>query len=135
MSCDGYFFMEDQKTILQDIGTRQDIELLVSRFYEKVQANKILAPHFSHVNWETHLPIMHSFWASMILGEQTYRGAPFTKHASLPLQPIHFDEWISLFNSTVDELFQGEKATEIKDRARSIAQVFQHKMNLLKEQL
>lgn len=127
--------MEDKNIILKDISTRGDIELLVSLFYKKVQTDEILAPHFSHVNWEIHLPVMHSFWASMILGEQSYRGAPFTKHAALPLHPIHFDQWITLFSATVDELFQGDKATEIKDRARSIAQVFQHKMNLLKEQL
>lgn len=120
---------------MPDIATRYDIELLVNNFYKKVQADDVLAPHFSHVNWETHLPIMYSFWASMILGEQSYRGAPFTKHASLPLNTTHFDRWLELFHETIDETFEGDKATEIKDRARSIAQVFQHKMNLLKEQL
>jgi len=120
---------------LKDITTRPDIEKLISRFYEKVQADALLAPSFSHVDWVKHLPVMHSFWASMILGEQSYQGAPFSKHVSLPIGHEHFNQWLSLFHETVDEFFEGEKATEIKDRARSIAQIFQHKMNLLKDTL
>jgi hemoglobin len=115
---------------MKDIVSRQDIELLVDRFYEKVQADKELAPLFIHVNWEKHLPLMYSFWSSMILGEQSYRGNPFQRHAALPLHSVHFKQWITLFNETVDEYFAGEKAEEIKTRAGSIAGVFQHKMNI-----
>jgi hemoglobin len=118
-----------------DIVTRRDIEILVNRFYEKVQADSLLAPHFNHVNWETHLPIMHSFWASMMLGEQSYRGNPFQKHVNLPIGPEHFSEWLKLFIEVVDENFRGEKAEEIKTRAQQIAQVFQYKMNLIKPSL
>lgn len=120
---------------MNDIHNRQDIEKLISRFYEKVQADALLAPSFSHVDWDKHLPIMYSFWSSMILGEQSYRGAPFTKHASLPIGREHFNQWLKLFHETVDEFFDGEKATEIKDRAQNIALLFQHKMNLLKDTL
>lgn len=114
-----------------DITSRKDIEILVNRFYEKVQANPLLAPHFSHVNWEKHLPIMHSFWASMMLGEQSYRGNPFQKHVNLSIGREHFAEWLKLFIEVVDENFRGEKAEEIKTRAQQIAQVFQYKMNLI----
>lgn len=120
---------------MNDIHTRPDIEKLITRFYEKVQADALLAPSFSHVDWNEHLPVMHSFWASMMLGEQTYHGAPFAKHASLPIGHDHFTQWLTLFHETVDELFEGDKATEIKDRARNIAQIFQHKMNLLNNTL
>ena len=116
---------------LPDIITRKDIEMLVSRFYERVNADPLLAPQFSHVNWETHLPIMYNFWSSMMLGEQTYRGNPFQKHASLPLEREHFAVWLHLFFETVNELFTGEKAEEIKERAQNIALVFQHRMKLL----
>jgi hemoglobin len=120
---------------LNDIATREDIEKLVNLFYDNVKTDPLLGPVFSHVDWPNHLPTMYNFWASMILGEQSYRGAPFPKHASLPIGSQHFDRWLTLFTETVDALFQGNKASEIKDRARSIAQVFQHKMNLLKEVL
>ncbi len=118
-----------------DITSRKDIEILVNAFYEKVQADPLLAPHFGHVNWEKHLPIMHSFWASMMLGEQSYRGNPFQKHVSLPIGTEHFEAWLNLFFEVVDDNFQGEQAEEIKSRARQIAKVFQHKMNLIKTTL
>ncbi|HEX5171410.1 MAG TPA: group III truncated hemoglobin [Cyclobacteriaceae bacterium] len=121
--------------IQPDIITRKDIEFLVNKFYERVQADPLLAPHFSHVNWETHLPIMHSFWASTMLGEQTYRGNPFQKHVNLPIGQEHFAAWLKLFIEVVDENFKGEKADEIKNRAQQIAQLFQYKMNLIKPTL
>ena len=68
----------------------------------------------------------------MMLGEQSYRGNPFEKHVTLPIDSRHFTAWLKLFFETVDENFKGEKADEIKTRARSIALVFQHKMNLIK---
>jgi hemoglobin len=113
-----------------DIQVRSDIEQLVNTFYTKVQADPLLGPVFAHVHWEKHLPIMYQFWSSMILGEQSYRGNPFQKHLPLPIQRQHFSQWLVLFTSTVDELFSGPNADEIKSRAASIAGVFQHRMNL-----
>jgi hemoglobin len=75
---------------------------------------------------------MYSFWASMMLGEQSYRGNPFQKHVGLPIGTEHFEAWLKLFFEVVDDNFQGEQAEEIKSRAQQIAQVFQHKMNLIK---
>lgn len=115
-----------------DIQDRADIQRLVDSFYAKVQADALLAPVFSHVDWPHHLPIMYNFWSSMMLGDQSYRGNPLQKHLPLPIEPPHFDQWLKLFHETVDELFEGEKAEEIKMRARSIAGIFQIKMGLVR---
>jgi hemoglobin len=115
----------------KDIETREDIIVLVDTFYAKVQADNKLAPVFIHVDWEKHLPVMYSFWSSMILGEQSYRGNPFERHKSLPIDAHHFDRWLHLFTTTVDLHFSGAKAEEIKQRAQAIAGVFQHKMKVL----
>ena len=115
-----------------DILTRKDLTRLVDSFYDKVKGDKLLGPVFSHVNWPKHLPIMYDFWCSMLLGEQTYRGNPFQKHLHLPIDASHFTQWLNLFNTTVDENFNGEKADEVKLRAHSIAGIFQHKMGLIK---
>lgn len=120
---------------LSDIITRKDIELLVDKFYERVKEDELLGPQFSHVDWTKHLPIMYSFWSSMMLGEQSYRGNPFQKHVNLPIQQVHFTTWLKLFVEIVDENFAGDKATEIKVRAQNIAQVFQHRMNLINHTL
>jgi hemoglobin len=42
-------------------------------------------------------------------------------HQKSPLSAVHFDRWQQLFFATVDELFEGEMAELIKQRARSIA--------------
>ncbi len=114
----------------KDIATRGDIQVLVDSFYAKVQADDKLAPVFIHVNWEKHLPVMYNFWSSMLFGEQSYRGNPFEKHRTLPIDVQHFSQWLKLFIDTVDSRFSGPKAEEIKQRAHAIAGVFQHKMNL-----
>ncbi len=113
-----------------DIQERKDIELLVDRFYDRVQADPLLAPVFNHVDWQKHLPVMYNFWSSMLLGEASYRGNPFQKHAMLAITGAHFQQWLKLFIATVDELFAGLRAEEIKERANNIAHVFQHKMGL-----
>jgi hemoglobin len=113
-----------------DIVSREDIELLVNNFYNKVRGDQLLSPVFANLDWPKHLPVMYQFWSSMILGEQTYRGNPFQKHMHLPIGREHFQQWLSLFFQTVDETFEGDKAEEIKQRATSIAALFQHRMNL-----
>lgn len=114
----------------KDITSRDDIEFLVDRFYERVRDDTRLAPKFQHVDWPSHLPVMYNFWASMILGEQSYRGQPFQKHLSLGLVTEDFTAWVTLFRTVVDECFQGEQATEMKTRAEQIAMFFQHKLGL-----
>lgn len=115
-----------------DIKTREDIMRLVDSFYAKVQKDELLAPVFSHVNWPHHLPIMYNFWSSMLLGDQSYRGNPFQKHLPLPIDTQHFGRWLALFRETVDEHFEGEKASEALMRAESIAGIFQVRMGLIK---
>ena len=116
--------------MLSDLCTRSDVEILVNTFYEKVRQDLLLAPVFRHVDFPKHLPTMYNFWASMLLGDQSYQGNPFQKHLHLNVQSPHFSRWLELFVLTVDENFVGLKADEAKSRAQSIAGVWQHKLNL-----
>ena len=113
-----------------DILSREDIQLLVDQFYDKVQKDELLAPVFSHVDWAHHLPIMYNFWSSMMLGDQSYRGNPLQKHIPLAIAAEHFDQWLKLFHETVDANFSGEKAAEIKSRSLSIASIFQMRLGI-----
>jgi hemoglobin len=119
------------KEVAHDIIKRDDVKMLVDRFYDKVKADPLLGPVFSHLNWPHHLPIMYNFWSSMLLGDQTYRGNPLQKHLPLQIDQRHFSQWLALFKETVDEHFAGEKAEEVKMRAQSIAAIFQLKMGLM----
>ena len=113
-----------------DINSRNDIIALVDSFYDKVKSNALLGPVFSHVDWPRHLPVMYNFWSSMLLGEMSYRGNPLQSHLPLPIDSTHFNQWLELFEQTLDEHFSGEKTEETRTRARAIAGVFQHKMGL-----
>jgi len=61
-----------------------------------------------------------------------YTGNPMITHRKLnhvvSLSPDHFNRWLKLFLSTVDENFEGEKAELAKQRAMSIATVMQLKL-------
>lgn len=113
-----------------DIRVREDLVKLVDSFYDKVKTDPLLGAAFSHVNWTTHLPVMYNFWSTIMLGEQSYQGNPLQRHLHLPVAQKHFEQWLVLFTETVDEHFTGEKAEEIKQRAQSIATLFQYKMGL-----
>jgi hemoglobin len=116
----------------KDICTREDIVQLVNSFYEKVKADGLLSPMFSKVDWALHLPVMYQFWDNAIFFTGGYLGNPLETHAYMhkrnPLTIQHFTRWLQLFNSTVDELFEGEKASFAKQRAQSISVVMQTKI-------
>jgi hemoglobin len=114
----------------RDITSAADVELLISTFYSKVRQDDFIANHFSAVDWQHHTPVIVNFWRMILLGDQSYVGNPFAKHVHMKLEKRDFDRWLSLFTSTVDELFEGQKAEEAKQRAVSIAGIFQHKMRI-----
>ncbi len=120
---------------LSDIKSRDDIILLVDTFYDKVKQDGMLGPIFNEkaqVNWVKHLPVMYDFWENVVFYTGNYGGNPMRIHQQLhqrfPLSKQDFDTWLNLFNSTVDELFNGDNAELIKQRARSIATVMQVKI-------
>lgn len=57
----------------------------------------------------------------MLFGTGNYQGAPFPKHAVLPIQQEHFERWLALFVEAVDDHFAGPKSEEAKSRAVCIA--------------
>ena len=61
----------DQKS---DIKNRQDIKLLVVRFYEKIRKDPILGPIFNGIinDWEAHFELLTDFWESQLLTKRGY---------------------------------------------------------------
>ena len=49
-------------------------------------------------------------------------------HLKTPLSKEHFEVWLTYFNTTVDELFEGKNALMAKQRAKSVATVMQIKI-------
>jgi len=117
-----------------DIKAGSDIQKLVGAFYAKVNLDTILSPIFNEVakvDWDEHLPHIERFWSMLLFKTKTFQGQPFPKHAALELRREHFQRWVELFVTTVDELFTGAKAEEAKGFARSIADSFQMRLGLL----
>jgi hemoglobin len=117
-----------------DIKNREDIERLVTIFYSKVKQDKAINYFFDDVvkvNWENHLPKMCDFFENILLSSGNYDGNPMSAHEELhkksEVKGDHFQHWNALFDATVDELFEGTKAEEIKQRATNIAAAMMHK--------
>jgi hemoglobin len=84
------------------------------------------------VDFPAHLPKMYAFWESILFGTPGYKGEPMTAHVHIhekhKMEHAHFEQWLLLFRTTVDELFSGPKADEIKQRAASIATIMEWKV-------
>ncbi|MEL7221218.1 MAG: group III truncated hemoglobin [Bacteroidota bacterium] len=121
---------------MTDIANRDDIKLLVDSFYAKIRKDELLSPVFASRiaddAWGKHLTRMYSFWNTVLFIEQSYKGNPFARHATLPVDDAHFKQWIHLFHATVDEHFAGEKAEETKRRAKNMAIMFTAKLQHLR---
>lgn len=117
-----------------DIRNRIDIEKLVNTFYDKVKTDDVIGYLFNDVakiNWELHLPKMYNFWENILFYSSNYTGNPMQVHKELhqksTMTTAHFERWRKLFIETVDELFEGKKAEEIKNRALNISDVMMYK--------
>jgi len=122
--------------VKKDIINRNDIVLLVDSFYQKVQQNERIGPIFNQVvqvDWGHHLPKMYDFWESILFEKAIYKGNPMLTHFDInkkaALKNEEFDTWKNIFFNTVDELFEGENATVIKQKAQSIADLMHFKLN------
>lgn len=121
---------------MKDIENVNDIEFLVDEFYQKVVVDELLGRFFTIVvnfEWEVHIPIMVSFWETVLLGKASYKGNPMNKHIELDklskLEPVHFERWLELWKATVNENFIGEKAAEAIVKAETIAKLMQSKLD------
>lgn len=110
-----------------DITTLDDIKLLVDIFYDRIRKDDLLGHIFNNViqeRWPEHLAKMYSFWQTVLLEEHTYHGSPFVPHAKLPVEAKHFDRWMELFSTTVDELFAGQTSERAKWQGERMASMF-----------
>jgi hemoglobin len=119
----------------RQIKEREDIEFLVDEFYRKVKKDKIIGHIFNDVvnfSWDIHIPIMISFWETILLDKATYKGNVMLQHIELnkkyPLTADHFEQWKKLFFETLDEFFEGEKANEAKKRVEAMASLMRYKI-------
>lgn len=114
--------------IKHDIANSADVELLVKTFYNTLLQNEEVKPIFAHIDFEKHMPHMVAFWEFVLLDKEGYTTNVFDKHVNLPLKEHHFEIWLTAFESTVNNLFEGEKAKMAIFRAQTIAYSFKTKL-------
>ena len=122
----------------KDIADRNDLLILLTLFYNKLLADGSISYLFTDIakiDLPHHMDTLVNFWDSVLFQNDVYRKNAMQPHLILhqksPLHKHHFDTWLSYFNQSVDELFEGEKAFLAKERALSIATVMQIKVSQL----
>jgi len=111
-----------------DLATRTDIEDLLRRFYGRVLVDDLLAGPFAEIResgLESHLPIMCDFWETVLFGARLYQGSALRVHRSVHtrhrLEARHFVRWLTLWSTTVRQMFHGPIAEHATVQATRIA--------------
>jgi len=119
--------------------TRKNIRNMVDRFYSKILKDELLADFFIEKlgdemitdEWQNHLTLLTSFWASIILNDGSYKGQPIKPHMHMKgLKRESFERWLELFSETVDKLYVKESADLFKTNSESIAKNFIKLLNI-----
>jgi hemoglobin len=123
---------------VRDIEDRADCERLVRGFYGRALGDPMIGWIFvdvARLDLEAHVPVIASFWETMLLGAQSYSGGAFGPHAALHararLRAGHFERWLTLWRTTVDELFAGERAELAKAHAMRVGRAFLSRLETL----
>jgi hemoglobin len=116
---------------MKDIQNRADISTLVHAFYGQIRKHELLGPIFNkHIpedHWPAHLEKLTDFWESHLFRVSKFKGNPTMAHMNVDkaahhkIEQNHFDNWLNLWYTTVDRLYQGELATLAKNAAHRMA--------------
>ncbi|WP_299003069.1 group III truncated hemoglobin [uncultured Tenacibaculum sp.] len=123
----------------RDIENREDVYKLVSTFYnDKIRKDDFIGLIFLKTipeeTWEPHLQKLTDFWETNLFFVRKFKGNPMKAHKEVDrdfdysIYQEHFGRWLQLWFETVDELFDGVKAHEAKERARNIASMLFFRM-------
>lgn len=109
---------------MKEITSRREVRQLVDAFYGKIRSDELLGPIFNNRipedRWPDHLVKLTDFWETNLFGVARFKGNPSQKHVNLDadldhqIEAFHFQHWLGLWYSTVDELFSGERAERAK---------------------
>ncbi|MFH9722022.1 group III truncated hemoglobin [Streptomyces sp. NPDC017254] len=112
----------------RDISDRDDLDVLLRRFYTAAFADPLIGPFFTEIagtDLEAHLPRITDFWERALFRTADYGRDAFAPHAALhaarPLTAAHFGRWVQLWHAAVDGLHTGPRAERAKAQGERIA--------------
>ncbi|MGX1928921.1 group III truncated hemoglobin [Flagellimonas sp. 2504JD4-2] len=127
----------------KQIETREDVNFLVTKFYEKVRKDVDIGHFFNDIieDWPEHIEKLTNFWETNLFFVQKYKGNPLMVHAEVDekkdqtITNEHFGIWLRYWIETIDTNFIGENAEKAKQRARNISvrmfiTIFEHRKRL-----
>ena len=125
---------------MKKLESREDIELLVNSFYNKVVKDETIGFFFKDVikvDWDKHLPKMYSFWESILFGKMSYKGNPMAVHFPInqmeAMEKKHFEKWLELWKQTIEENFTGQNASMAIAKSENIANLMAYKMEMARK--
>ena len=119
--------------------TKENLNKMVILFYTKILQDDIVGPYFieklgsdmKNEQWVPHIELLTNFWASIALGDPTYRGNPFAPHVDIAnLTREAFSRWLELFSETLDVIYVPQIANQFKERGTIIAGNFMRNLAL-----
>jgi len=119
--------------------TKENLHKMVILFYTKILKDDIVGPYFieklgddiDNEKWIPHIELLTNFWASIALGDPTYRGNPFAPHLNIEnLTAEAFRRWLGLFSETLDIIYVPEVANQFKERSTIIAGNFMRNLGI-----
>lgn len=117
------------------MADRADVEALLRRFYGQVLVDDILAEPFATIRLnglESHLPVMCDFWQTALFRAGLYAGSALRAHQPVhdqhALTANHFLRWLTLWNRTIDQMYQGPVAEHAKIQAARIARAMHRRL-------
>ncbi|MDP5001405.1 MAG: group III truncated hemoglobin [Flavobacterium sp.] len=123
---------------MTDIETREDILLIMRKFYDKLLADDSINFFFTKIttvdqHLEAHFEILATFWEQLLFLKGGYYNNMFSIHKDVhekqTFTKAHYDTWLQHFNSTIDDHFEGKYAEQMKTQALSMATIMQIKFN------
>ncbi len=121
----------------RDIETRADVESVVHQFYDDLIKDDRVGLFFTEVvslDFKVHLPVIISFWSSILLGDHTYQGNPMLKHIELSrkmkIDESHLERWLSIWRKNLEQSHEGVVTELAKAKAEQIGMLILHKIRI-----
>jgi len=123
---------------MKDILTREDILLIMRKFYDKLLADSSINFFFTQItntdkHLEEHFETLATFWEQSLFLKGGYSNNMFQMHKDVhekhKLTKEHFNIWLNHLYTTIDKYFVGENCEQMKTQALNIATMMQIKFN------